>query len=308
MKIINQKHELLGCDDVKILMAILFIVLMIGVTPAFAAESHADQQSVTSAAVKANADINDASDVSDGDSGYINGYDDDGDYIGHYTVVGPSDSTSDEDSDYVDELGDQSDDADTAVVSSFGAPDISDDDYIGESDDMINSTGMDEGSGDEFDVIDANQIKDNDNDAVDEFDVSCDYNDEFDDECYIIGELDMSTQPDENNSFDQLPEDQFDEGGYYAGTDVIEYDDSCINQLNEDLDDVNELDGGNYTVVDSLDQSGDESTSQVDENVSATSKPLIVTIVNGLCGAVQATLEGLGNVCVVLGNELEAVL
>ena len=284
-------------------MAILFIVLMIGVTPAFAAEPHADQQTVTSAAVKVNTDINDTSDVSDGDSGYINGYDDDGDYISHYTVVGPSDSTSDEDGDYVDELDDQSDDAGTAVVSSFGTPDIPDDDYIDESDDMINSTGIDEDSSDEFDVDDG-QIG-NSNDTVDESDVSGDYSDEPD-EGYITGELDVSTQPDENNSSDQLPDDQFDESGYYTGTEVIEYDDPYADQLNEDVD---ELDGGNYTVVDSLDQqSGDDSTSQVDENVSTTSKPLIVTIVNGLCGAVQATLEGLGNVCVVLGNELEAVL
>ena len=278
---------------------------MIGVTPAFAAEPHADQQTVTSAAVKANTDINDTSDISDEDSGYINGYDDDGDYIGHYTVVGPSDSTSDEDSDYVDELDDQSDDTGTSVVSSFGTPDISDEDgdYIDESDDMINSTGIDEDSGDEFDVDDS-QI-DKGNDAVDESDVSGDYIDEPD-EGYITGELDVSTQPDENNSPDQLPDDQFDESGYYTGTEVIEYDDPYADQLNEDVD---ELDGGNYTVVDSLDQqSGDESTSQVDENVSTTSKPLIVTIVNGLCGAVQATLEGLGNVCVVLGNELETVL
>jgi len=94
----------------KVLMAILFIVLMIGVTPAFAANSPADQQAVTSVTDKGNnnsiGDVSkltnqssntnavDASDISDKE-GFIDGYDDNGNYIGHYIVVSDTSNSSD---------------------------------------------------------------------------------------------------------------------------------------------------------------------------------------------------------------------
>ena len=91
----------------KLWMAIFLVILMIGVTPAFAADSPADQQSATSTAVKqinGDKDVSqvtdsskdmvtsyDVSNPADEDSSYIDGYDDDGNYIGNYMVVDPSD-------------------------------------------------------------------------------------------------------------------------------------------------------------------------------------------------------------------------
>ena len=105
-----------------------------------------------------------------------------------------------------------------------------------------------------------------------------------------------------------------DENGNYIVTEVdigSEYSGSFdIDQLNEGLDDnANELDNSNYTVIDPSDnQISDETTSQINADVPTNSKPLLLTIVNGLCGVVQATLERVDNVCMVLGNELEIIL
>ncbi|MEN6292264.1 MAG: hypothetical protein ABFD07_09680 [Methanobacterium sp.] len=285
----------------KLWMAIFLVILMIGVTPAFAANSPADQQTATSKAVKQiNSDIKNVSEVTessngdvtsfavsdpaDEDSGYIGGYDDDGNYIGNYTVIDPSDleDTSD----------DQPDETDDYTVSSFNVPG-EDIEYIDELDDnnMDDSASMDE-----FDDTGNDLLE-----VLDTVDEGTDY----------LG--DVSSPSYENDNFDELnANDQFDEDGYDMFTELnIEfgYDGPHdIDQLNESQDEgVNELDNGNSTVIDSSDVPLSEDTSQISTNVSANCKPLIVTIVNGLCGVVQATLEELGNVCMILGNELETI-
>lgn len=273
----------------KLWMAIFLVILMIGVTPAFAADSPADQQAATSTTFKqinGDKDVSqvidsskdmvtsyDVSNPADEDSSYIDGYDDDGNYIGNYMVVDPSDDESD---DY--------------TVSSFNMPG-EDIEYIDEPDssDIVDSASVDESDDDLLEVAD----------TIDE---DTDYTD------------DAQSHPDENNNFDELNEDdQFDEDGYNIVTELyIEFGDddlSDVDQLNESLDGgVGELDDGNYTVVDPADVPSSETTSQIDTDVSNNCKPLIVTIVNGLCGLVQATLEELGNVCMILGNELETIL
>ncbi len=278
----------------KVLMAIFIVILMIGVAPAFAANSPADQQTAAPTAVKqingniekafqvadpSSEDIMASSDESDlEDSDYIDGYDDEGNYIGNYIVVNPS-----------------NDEPDEYTVSSFNmtGDDI---DYIDgpDSGNVPASTNIDE-----FD-----QYTDED---------SLELGNTFDEDDDYTVEFDASTHTDENDNFDELnADDQFDEDGYDIFTELnIEFEDNgllYIDQLNESQDwDVNELDDGNYAVVDPLDVPSSEDTSQVDINVSTPCKPLIVTIVNGLCGVVQATLQRLGNVCMILGNELETV-
>jgi hypothetical protein len=303
----------------KILMAILLVILMIGVTPAFAVDSSANSQTVTSTAIKGiNGDIGDtsqvtdqsnedvvssfdASDMADGDSGYINGYDEDGNYIGNYTVVDPSN--------LIDTSNNQLDDTDNSIVSSFDVSDMHDEgsDYIDEPDisPVVNSASIDqfdEASDDDY-TVDLLDTPGEDAIYI-EPDVSG----------YIVDESDVSDQPDENDSFDELNTDQLDEDEYYTVTELdieFEYNElPDVNQLNESPDDINELNNGNYTVIDPSDDqlSESETTSQIDTNVPPNCKPLILTIVNGLCGVVQATLEGVGNVCMVLGNELETIL
>ena len=279
----------------KLWMAIFLVILMIGVTPTFAADSPADQQAATSTAVKqinGDKDVSqvtdsskdmvtsyDVSNPADEDSSYIDGYDDDGNYIGNYMVVNPSD--------------DESDETDNYTVSSFNMPG-EDIEYIDEPDssDIVDSASVDEsdnGTGDDLLEV-ADTINENTDYAAD-----------------------AQSHPDENNNFDELNEDdQFDEDGYIVTELDIEFEDddsSDVDQLNESLNGgVIELDDGNYTVVDPADVPLSETTSQIDTDVSNNCKPLIVTIVNGLCGLVQATLEGLGNVCMILGNELETIL
>jgi hypothetical protein len=221
----------------KLLMMILLVVLMVGVTPAFAADSSADQQTVTSTAVKeTNSDIGDELSVTDQsddivadpseDSGYIDEYDDNGDYIGNYIVVDSSDASdiSEEDGDYSDELNEDNDT-----------------------------------------VIDLSDVSDQSNEVND------DYSDELD----------------EIN-------DEFEPGD--------------IDQLDESFDDsIDELGEGNYTVIDSNDQSG--TISQIDTDIPTDiGEPILVTLVNELCGVVRSTLEGVDTICAVLGNELEMIL
>ena len=303
----------------KILMAILLVILMIGVTPAFAVDSSANSQTVTSTAIKGiNGDIGDtsqvtdqsnedmvssfdASDMLDEDSGYINGYDEDGNYIGNYTVVDPSN--------LIDTSNNQLDDTDNSIVSSFDVSDMYDEgsDYIDEPDisPVVNSASIDqfdEASDDDYtvDLLDAP--------GEDAIYIEPDFSG------YVVDESEVSDQPDENDSFDELNTDQLDEDEYYTVTELdieFEYNElPDVNQLNESPDDINELNNGNYTVIDPSDDqlSENETTSQIDTNVPTNCKPLILTIVNGLCGVVQATLDGVGNVCMILGNELETVL
>lgn len=280
----------------KLWMAIFLVILMIGVTPAFAADSPADQQAATSTAVKqinGDKDVShvtdsskdmvasfDVSNPSDEDSSYIDGYDDDGNYIGNYMVVNPSD--------------DEPDETDNYAVSSFN--------ILGEDIEYIDEP-------DSSDIVDSASVDGSDNDTGDDLLEVADTIDEDTDYA-----ADAQSHPDENNNFDELNEDdQFDEDGYNIVTELdIEFEDddsSDVDQLNESLDGgVIELDDGNYTVVDPADVPSSETTSQIDTDVSNNCKPLIVTIVNGLCGLVQATLEGLGNVCMILGNELETIL
>ena len=303
----------------KILMAILLVILMIGVTPAFAVDSSANSQTVTSTAIKGiNGDIGDtsqvtdqsnedmvssfdASDMLDEDSGYINGYDEDGNYIGNYTVVDPSN--------LIDTSNNQLDDTDNSIVSSFDVSDMYDEgsDYIDEPDisPVVNSASIDqfdEASDDDY-TVDLLDTPGEDAIYI-EPDVSG----------YIVDESEVSDQPDENDSFDELNTDQLDEDEYYTVTELdieFEYNElPDVNQLNESPDDINELNNGNYTVIDPSDDqlSENETTSQIDTNVPINCKPLILTIVNGLCGVLQATLDGVGNVCMILGNELETVL
>ena len=302
-------------------MAILLIILMVGVTPAFAADSSANPQTVTSTAItELNSDIKDVSQVTnqsnddvvssfdvsdmvDGDSGYIDGYDDDGNYIGNYDVIDPSNSGY---------MSDQPEYTNNPL-SSFDASDMPDEDsdYIDEPDNshVVNSASIDqfdEDSDDEFDddyTVDSLDTPGEDVDYI-----------KSDGSGYITDESEISDQPDGNDSFDELNTDQLDGDEYYTVTELdIEFgynESPDADQLNESPDDINELDNGNYTVIDSSDDqlSESETTSQIDTDVSTNCKPLIVTIVNGLCGVVQATLEGIGNVCVVLGNELETIL
>jgi hypothetical protein len=306
----------------KILMAILLVILMIGVTPAFAVDSSANSQTVTSTAIKGiNGDIEDtsqvtdqsnedmvssfdASDMADEDSGYIDGYDEDGNYIGNYDVVDPLNSEN---------MSDQPEDTNNSLVSSFDASNMPDEDsdYIDEPDSshMVNSASIDQ-----FDEDDDTEFgNDYTIDSLDTPGEDVDYigHDVND---YIVDESEVSDQPDENDSFDELNTDQFDEDEYYTVTELdIEfgYNESFdADQLNESPDDVDELGNGNYTIIDPSDDqlSENETTSQIDTNVPTNCKPLILTIVNGLCGVVQATLEGVGNVCAVLENELETIL
>lgn len=282
----------------KIWMAIFLVILMIGVTPAFAVDSTANQQTVSSTAIKqinsnnkeiyqsTNSSTSDvtAFDVSsqvDENEGYIDGYDDDGNYIGDYIVVDPADN--------------QPDETDNYTVSSFNMPDENNTKYIDEPD-----------SGD---MIDSESINDSNNDTGDDSSEVIDTIDENDDA------FNASSHTDENGNFNGLDEDdQFDEDEYFSiiteldiefeGNDSLD-----VDQLNESsCDDVNELDNGNDTVIDPSDVPLSEDTLQIYTNVSNNCKPLIVTIVNGLCGVVQATLKELGNVCVIFGNELETIL
>ncbi|OEC88730.1 hypothetical protein A9507_03345 [Methanobacterium sp. A39] len=283
-------------------MAIFLVILMMGVAPAFAVDSPADQQTVVSTAVKqTNSDIKDVSQVLDSsntdmvtsfdvsdpedeDSGYIDGYDDDGNYIGNYTVIDPSDLECIPD--------DQLDETDDYTVSSFNIPG-EDIEYIDElySNNMADSASMDEFDDEGNDLLE----------VLDTVDEGTDY----------LGDVSIPSY--ENDNFDELnANDQFDEDGYDMFTELnleFGYDGPHdIDQLNESQDEgVNELDNGNFTVIDSSDVPLSEDTSQISTNVSANCKPLIVTIVNGLCGVVQATLEELGNVCMILGNELETI-
>ena len=272
----------------KIWMAIFLVILMIGVTPAFAADSTADQQIVSSTAIKqinsnnkeiyqaTNLSTNDmtAFDVSgqvDENKGYIDGYDDDGNYIGDYIVVDPADN--------------QPNESDNYTVSSFNMPDENNTKYIDEPDnsDMIDSES----------INNSNNTGDDLSEVIDTIDENADA-------------FNASNHTDENDNFDGLNEDdQFDEDEYFSiVTELdIEFEDNDsldADQLCESsCDDVNELDNGNDTVIDPSDVPLSEDTLQIDTNVSNNCKPLILTIVNGLCGVVQATLEKLGNVCVV---------
>ncbi|WP_424354571.1 hypothetical protein [Methanobacterium sp. MBAC-LM] len=287
----------------KVLMAIFLVILMVGVAPAFAVDSPADQQTTASTTVKqTNSGIKDVSQVLDSsnndrvtsfdvpdpedeDGGYIDGYDDDGNYIGNYTVIDPSDLEGISD--------DQPDETDDYTVSSFNIPG-EDIEYIDEpdSDNMVDSASMDEFDDNGNDLLEILDTVDEDADYLDEFDLS---------------------SPSDEDNFDELnADDQLDEDEYDMFTELsIEfgYDGPYdIDQLNESQDDdVNELDNGNCTLIDSSDVPLSEDTSQISTNVSTNCKPLIVTIVNGLCGVVQATLEELGNVCMILGNELETI-
>jgi hypothetical protein len=284
-------------------MAIFLVILMVGVAPAFAVDSPADQQTTASTTVKqTNSGIKDVSQVLDSsnndrvtsfdvpdpedeDGGYIDGYDDDGNYIGNYTVIDPSDLEGISD--------DQPDETDDYTVSSFNIPG-EDIEYIDEpdSDNMVDSASMDEFDDNGNDLLEILDTVDEDADYLDEFDLS---------------------SPSDEDNFDELnADDQLDEDEYDMFTELsIEfgYDGPYdIDQLNESQDDdVNELDNGNCTLIDSSDVPLSEDTSQISTNVSTNCKPLIVTIVNGLCGVVQATLEELGNVCMILGNELETI-
>lgn len=278
-------------------MAIFLVILMIGVTPAFAADFTADQQTVSSTAIKQingnNKDIYQVTNSSTGNvtafdisgqvnesKGYIDGYDDDGNYIGDYIVVDPADN--------------QPDETDNYIVSSFNMPDENNTKYIDKPDNS--------------DMIDSESINNSNNDTGDDLSEVIDTIDENADA------FNAPNHTDENDNFDGLNEDdQFDEDGCNIVTElVIEFEDNDsldVDQLNESsCDDVNELDNGNDTVIDPSDVLLSEDTLQIDTNVSNNCKPLIVTIVNGLCGVVQATLEGLGNVCVIFGNELETIL
>ncbi|MGB9977702.1 hypothetical protein [Methanobacterium sp.] len=261
----------------KVLMAVLLVILMIGVTPAFATDSVAYKQNIAPTVVKEiNGGIKCVSQVvaqpdnvinsvsNDASSGYIDGYDDDGNYIGNYAVVDSSDLI---------DTSDNPDGTDNYLVGSFNIPG-EDVNYIDEPDNMVNSSSMDE-----FD----------DNlEALDTPDKDTDY----------ISELDESSQPDEN--INELNTDDMDnEYDVITELDIeFEYNESSgVGELDESLDDdVGELDDGNYTVIDPSDVPSSETTSQIDTDVSTNCKPLIVTIVNGLCGVVQATLERLGNV------------
>ena len=280
----------------KIWMAIFLVILMIGVTPSFAADSTADQQTVSSTAIKqinsnnkeiyqaTNSSTSDvtAFDVSgqvDENEGYIDGYDDDGNYIGDYIVVDPADN--------------QPNESDNYTVSSFNMPDENNTKYIDESD---------------SDMIDSESINNSNKDTGDDLSEVIDTIDEN------VDAFNASNHTDENDNFDGLNEDdQFDEDEYNIVTELdIEFEDNeslDADQLSEgSCDDVNELDNGNDTVIDPSDVLLSEDTLQIDTNVSNNCKPLIVTIVNGLCGVVQATLKELGNVCVIFGNELETIL
>ena len=282
----------------KIWMAIFLVILMIGVTPAFAADSTADQQTVSSTAIKQINDNNkeiyqvtnsstgdvtafDVSGQVDENKGYIDGYDDDGNYIGEYIVVDPADN--------------QPDETDNYTVSSFNMPDENNTKYIDES----NSS----------DMIDSESINNSNNDTGDDLSEVIDTIDENDDA------FNASNHTDENGNFNGLNEDdQFDEDEYFSIVTELDIefegnDSLDVDQLNESsCDDVNELDNGNDTVIDPSDVPLSEDTLQIYTNVSNNCKPLIVTIVNGLCGVVQATLKELGNVCVIFGNELETIL
>jgi hypothetical protein len=247
----------------KLLTTILLVVLMIGVTPAFAADSSADQQTVTSTAVKeTNSDIGDGLLVTDQSddgqvdpldetSGYMDEYDDNGDYVGDYVVVDSSDESdiSGEDGDYSDE--------------------------------------SDEGSYD--------QVSDESDDIGDYI---------------VVDSPDMSDQPDDNGDYIDLSTDeQSDDNGDFTAVEIDdEFELGDIDQLDESFEgSTDELDEGDYTVIDSNDQS--ETISQIDTNISIdTGKPLLVTLINELCGVVQCTLEGVDTICAVLGNELGMIL
>lgn len=252
----------------KVLMAILLMVLMIGAAPAFA-----------------------ASDLADENSGYIDGYDDDGNYIGNYTVVDSSDleDASSEYNNYVNE-SDQPDDTDNHNFSSSEVSDMPGEgsDHTGELDSspVVNSTSID--AADDYIIIDSQDVLD----ILDE------------DNNYLFDESEVLNQPDEDNIGELNAADQLEGNEFCMITESeieFEYNElSDLYSLNESIDDdTNELD----TEADPLDDQSFEieAISQIDTNC----KPLIVTIVNGLCGVVQATLEGLCNVCMVLGNEFK---
>ncbi len=288
------------------LMAILFIILMMGVAPTFAADSSVNQQTVTSTAIKEpNSDISDvyqvtdpgnddminsfdASDLVDEDSGYIDGYDDEG-YIGNYIVVDPSN--------LADTSDDGSDETDDYTVDSFDIPG-EDSDYIDEYDNLVvnlASIYQFDDSADEFD--------DDGTDSLDTLNTQyedVDYIDKPDVNDYIVDESDMSSPPNEEN-IDEL---NLNGDEYYIVTELdfeLEYGEPFdSDQLNESLD--NKLDT-NYTADPSDDRlSNGEITPQINTNVSTNCKPLIVTIVNGLRGVVLATLEGVCNVLYGIGK------
>ena len=274
----------------KLWTVIFIVILMIGITPAFAVDSPVSQQNTASKAVKqidtgiknvsqitgaANDNVVTSLEASDlENSGYIDEYDDDGNYIGNYIWVDSSD-LSDTSDDELDEIDDYS-------VSSFNIP--------GEYTDYL----------DEPDNVDTANFED-----IDEFN---EVNGDVSSEIVNMADGDVSAGlSDENDNLNELnADDQFDGDGYDIFTGLeIEFEDN-VDELNEN-DDVDELDDGNCVVFDPSDFPSSEDTSYIDTNVSTNCKPLIVTIVNGLCGVVQATLRGLGNVCMICGNTLETI-
>jgi hypothetical protein len=275
----------------KVLMAILILVLMIGVTPAFAADSPADQQVIAPTAVKeTNNDMEDGLSVTDQPddgqvdpldetSGYTDGYDDNGDYIGNYIVIDSSD-LSGEDGDYSKELDEGND---YTVIDSSDISDQSDevtDDYSDESDESS-----------------YNQVNSDESNDIDDY--------------ILVDSSDISDQPDDNGDYiDLLTDEQLDEIGDYAAFEIDnEFEPWGIDQLDGSFEDsADESDDGDYIVIDLNDESS-ETISQIDTDLPIdTGEPILVTLVNELCGVVQSTLEGVDTICAVLGNELEMIL
>lgn len=282
-------------------MAVLLVVLMVGVAPAFAV------------------------DVSSENNGYIAGYDDNGNYTDHYTVMTISDleDTLDGDTDYIEESDNQLYE-DKLTFTSFDTMDVfsEDNDYIDKSDQLensinpiVNSLEIPGGYIDEFDINNTNSTSTGEFDEDKDHNLGSDVNpidliagnlnidmsegctDEPDDGNYL-DELDVSTQSCENDNFDQLTGDQLNETEY-VGTEVdTEFNESIdIDRLNESLyNDVGEVNTDYAGVGLSNDNlSGCETSIQTNTNC----KPLILTIVNGLCGVLKATLEG---VCTMYGT------
>lgn len=297
MKIINQHRELLlfRCDNMKLLIAIVLIVLMIGVTPAFAAISPADQQNAASMSVKdAGTDIGEQSQVTDQS-------DDTDDYI----VIDPSNEsdTSGEGGDYSDDSGDQLDEGGNYIV--VAASDELDTEgenngYIDELDDQLDDNG-------DYIVINSSAESDTakDGNYIDDLDDNID-SDQLDNRGnYIARSSDVSNHPDESSNYAEEPaDDQLDESSEYTITEVgaeSEYIFESLDELDENLDNTTEA-------LNDDQSSGSETISQIGINVHATHESLIVTLVDRLCGVVQSTLGGVDSICMVLANGLATIL
>lgn len=246
---------MIGSDDMKVLTVILLLVLMIGVTPAFAASSPADEQVVASTAVKgANIDIKN---VSSENSGFIDGYDD-GNYIGNYIVVDSSDTSN-----LPDEIADNNDQSDDNVV-----------DLLDRSED-----------GDIYNVVG----------SVDTTNISDEVNEGYElkyDDYIVINSSDVSDRTDgDNNNTDESIDD---ENGNYRVIESYNEFEYTFELLNEN-DDADELDGDDYIVIDSSNQLFEDKTaSQIDTNVPTfTGGHLLANLVDELCGVVQSILGGL---------------